>query len=268
MRETWQRRVARAEALSASPTASIELLTFYAALLRAQRDLFDRLSRRSDWRPTGSLDRDLLVFRTDLPTLFAAVVERAPDSLAIRARQLLDAGDNSFDESLCQFWRAPSDRDFFAKAIVQPYADWLAASGVAPMGRDGLPQAENRCPYCRGTPQLSLLRGGSDGALEGGGRALQCATCLTVWPFRRVVCAHCGEEDEHKLGYFQSIPDTAPFAHVRIEACDTCRHYLKGIDLTRLGTAVPLVDEVASAPLDAWATEHGYLKVELNLVGL
>ena len=55
---------------------------------------------------------------------------------------------------------------------------------------------------------------------------------------------------------------------MRVEACDTCRHYLKGIDLTRLGIAVPLVDEVASAPLDLWADEHGYVKIELNLVGL
>ena len=31
---------------------------------------------------------------------------------------------------------------------------------------------------------------------------------------------------------------------------------------------MPLVDEVAGAPLDAWATEHGFVKIELNLVGL
>jgi hypothetical protein len=31
---------------------------------------------------------------------------------------------------------------------------------------------------------------------------------------------------------------------------------------------VPLVDEVAAAPLDLWASERGYVKIELNLVGL
>ena len=55
---------------------------------------------------------------------------------------------------------------------------------------------------------------------------------------------------------------------VRLEACDTCRHYIKGVDLTRLGLAVPLVDEVAAAALDVWAHERGYTKIELNLVGL
>ena len=34
------------------------------------------------------------------------------------------------------------------------------------------------------------------------------------------------------------------------------------------GVAVPLVDEVAGAPLDVWASDHGYVKIELNLVGL
>ena len=43
---------------------------------------------------------------------------------------------------------------------------------------------------------------------------------------------------------------------------------LKGIDLTRFGLAMPLVDELYAAPLDLWAREHGYTKIELNLVGL
>jgi hypothetical protein len=29
-----------------------------------------------------------------------------------------------------------------------------------------------------------------------------------------------------------------------------------------------MVDEIDAAPLDLWATEHGYRKIELNLVGL
>jgi hypothetical protein len=32
--------------------------------------------------------------------------------------------------------------------------------------------------------------------------------------------------------------------------------------------AIPLVDEIAAAALDLWAVEHGYTKIELNLVGL
>jgi FdhE protein len=78
------------------------------------------------------------------------------------------------------------------------------------------------------------------------------------------VCAACGEEQPTHLGYFQS--DEYP--HVRIETCDSCKRYIKGVDLTRLGLAEPLVDDVATAALDLWAVEKGYTKIELNLVGL
>jgi len=30
----------------------------------------------------------------------------------------------------------------------------------------------------------------------------------------------------------------------------------------------PLVDEIDAAALDIWAREHGYKKIELNLVGV
>ena len=79
-----------------------------------------------------------------------------------------------------------------------------------------------------------------------------------------MVCASCGEEDDKQLGYFYT-PD---FDHLRVDACETCGHYLKTVDLTRLGLADPLVDEVAGASLDVWARERGYEKIELNLVGL
>jgi len=104
----------------------------------------------------------------------------------------------------------------------------------------------------------------SFGDADGGSRQLQCATCFTRWPFPRVRCARCGEEDERRLGYYRS----SAFDHLRVDACDTCKHYLKSVDLTRLGIAVPVVDEVAGAALDLWARDHDYQKIELNLVGL
>ena len=181
--------------------------------------------------------------------------------LAGEARELLGAGEAGLRDLLLAYWRNPSDRQFFAKAALQPYGQWLADAGIEPLDR--VPAGgDNRCRFCGGAPQLSIHEKSADP--DGASRSLLCATCLTRWPFRRVVCAWCGEDDERKLGYFHS----AVFDHLRIEACDTCKHYLKGVDLTRLGVAVPIVDEVASAPLDAWAGEHGYAKIELNLVGL
>jgi FdhE protein len=255
--------VQRAADLSAIETPSRTLLVFYAALLRAQRDLYDHLRTCPEWAPRGTPERDVAQFRPQLAAVLSAVANAGPEPLAIEARQLIDAGDADLAEMLLRFWRAPSDRQFFAKAVLQPYAQCLAERSATPVGRER-PRVDNRCPFCGGSPQLSVLSAAGDGALEGGARALQCATCLTIWPFRRALCPQCGEEDERRLGYFS----TTAFDHIRLETCDTCRHYLKCVDLTRLGLEVPLVDDVASAPLDAWAADHGYTKIELNLVGL
>ena len=115
----------------------------------------------------------------------------------------------------------------------------------------------------RGQAQVSCLLM-NESSSDGGGRDLICSTCLTVWPFRRVVCANCREERPAKLAYFQA----SQYDYVRLEACDSCGYYIKGVDLTRFGFADPVVDEVAAAPLDLWARDQGYQKIELNLVGL
>jgi FdhE protein len=262
LKDSWDSLIRRAGHLAAKNDATNELLTFYAELLRAQKEIYEFLRTRKGWLPSGTLEEDLPVVRVVLPGLLRTVEASGPAALAEEARTLLRAGDEEIDRLLLGQWRAPSDVQFFAKAFLQPYARWLAESGGRPVDRD-LAKGENRCPLCGGKPQVSLLRV-KEASAESGGRDLVCATCLSAWPFRRVVCAQCGEERPAKLGYFQ----TPEYGHVRIEACDTCKHYVKGVDLTRLGLAVPLVDEIASAPLDLWAHEHGYTKIELNLVGL
>lgn len=262
MRESWDRYIERASQLAAGKDAVRPLLLFYGELLTQQKHVAAALHAREREGASGTPARDIDLLRPEIDAFLTAIVHSGPQSLADQARSLLDGSSSAVIDLLVTCWHHPSDRQFFAKALLQPYARWLADFGVMPVGRE-LTMAENRCPFCGGTPQLSMLHG-PGGPLQGGGRSLLCATCLTVWPFRRVLCASCGEEDERKLGYFQS-PD---FDHVRIDACDTCRHYLKSVDLTRLGLAVPLVDEVAAAALDVWAREHGYEKIELNLVGL
>ena len=262
MKESWDARIERAVQLAAKSEAAEELLTFYGELLRAQKAIYENLRSRRDWLPSGILEEDTSVVREMMPALLRAITTSGPPALIEEARGLSHMSEGRINEMLLAQWRAPSDEQFFAKALLQPYARWLAESGAAPVDRD-VERREGRCPFCAGKPQVSFLKTAEPGA-DGGGRHLTCAVCLTVWPFRRVVCANCGEERPAKLGYFQS----PVYEHVRIEACDTCRHYIKGVDLTRLGLAVPLVDEVAAAALDLWAHGHGYTKIELNLVGL
>ena len=246
--------------LAARADATRPLLVFYGQLLGLQKDCYETL-QRGERRLSGSLGRDLAIVRRCAPPLLNAVAIGGPKPLADEARRLLDGGEPAVDSMLLERWRTPSDRQFFAKALLQPYAQSLAERRTPPIDRDMSP-GERACPFCGGAPQVSILQSANDA--DGGGRQLLCATCFTAWPLRRVCCAHCGAEDERELGYFHS----PAFDHLRVDTCEICKRYIKTVDLTRLGLAVPVVDEVAGAPLDVWARERGYEKMELNLIGL
>lgn len=256
---SWDRRIRRAKQLAADEGPATALLQFYMRLLQQQKAVYTLFNVTP---PSGSIEADAKLIAESGSALLQEVAEHGPTELSAEASALLEHRE-SIHEQLLTYWRDRSDRQFFAKAMLQPYGQWLADSGVK--FADDLPaRTDNRCPHCGGVPQLAVLEAGAATSADGSGRQLLCATCLAQWPFRRVACPYCGEEDERKLGYFQS----PAFAHIRLDPCEGCRRYLKTIDLGRLGLAVPLVDEVAGAPLDLWAQEHGYQKIELNLVGL
>jgi len=173
------------------------------------------------------------------------------------ARELADLSPDQQRRVIKEFLASPQEEphSFFARALFQPYAEWLAAAYLPqPPGSAG-----SVCPICGGRPQVAVLRPEGDG----GKRFLLCSFCLTEWEFRRVLCPTCGEENHQKLPRYSADG----LDGIRVEACDTCQFYLKSVDLTVDGLAVPLVDEVATVPLDLWATEHGYKKIEANLMG-
>jgi formate dehydrogenase accessory protein FdhE len=261
MQDWWEKQIRRADQLTTSANGSTELVAFYSHLLSAQKEVSDHLHSRASL-PTGALERDLTIIHDAFVPFVNVIAAHAPKTLADSAQALQNVETHQLNDLLLNYWYDPVDTDFFGKAFLQPYAHWLASADVQPHGRKLV--ADNRsCPFCGGNPQVSCLQNKESNA-ESGNRELICALCLTSWEFRRVVCANCNEERPAKLAYFQS-PD---FDHIRIEACDTCKRYIKGVDLTRLGIATPLVDEVAAAPLDLWACQQGYTKIELNLVGM
>lgn len=247
---SWDKAIERAQRLAEASTPARELLTFYTTLLESQKQIYESLRSLRDWLPSGDLEQDFSVLHKHVDPFLQSVKSVAPPALAEQATN---------PETLLHYWRDRSDQQCLEKAFLQPYAHWLVQSGA--LRKDA--RAENRCPYCFGKPQVSFLKI-TDSSSESGNRNLVCATCLSSWEFRRVVCASCGEEQPSKLSHYQ----TNEYEHVRIEACESCKQYSKGIDLTRFGFAVPLVDDIAAAALDLWATEHGYAKIELNLVGL
>jgi FdhE protein len=269
----WQRRIARAEELGAQYTFAAEILRFYAAIARFQEKFSEELGRSFEKSKAGagSVESDSDAFAGPLqPELtnrfgsFLSVVEQnGPDPLREAARELRDGGDDSHFQMLSVFWNGteteplpPGPHDFFARAFLQPYAAVIRSrsnmrwSGPTPY----------RCPFCKRKPGLGVLRPLGDG----GQRSLVCSFCLAEWEFRRIVCPGCGEENHAKLPVYTA----EELKHVRVECCDSCRCYIKTVDLTKSGLAEPIVDEIASIPLDLWAQKQGYTKVQCNLLQL
>ncbi len=249
----WNKQVNRANEL-AGESAANELLIFYARVLSAQRDIYEFLHNAQS-------QADLKLLRETMPILLKAVEETGSPQLHNEMQSIKASTPDDILNLLLDYSNDRCSTQFFAKALFQPYGRWCWENDVKPIGAKP-PVNEKNCPTCGGLPQVSV-RFASDSA-DGGSRKLVCATCLYEWSYRRVACANCGEEAPTKLSYFKA----EQFGHIKVEACEACRRYMKNVDLTELGIACPLVDDVGSASLDLWAVERGFTKVEINLAGL
>ena len=236
------RRAERARGLADRYPASSETLAFLAAIVTFQAEIAKRIDGFE------SLAR----FREPLVDL---TLECAPAALQEAALQ--------FDEASCI--RAMEDyrdrRDttsrpsFFARVLLQPYTAMRDITDLAPSELD-----ERCCPHCGHLPQVATLR------LQGHGSALSlvCSLCFRDWIFRRGCCPACGEDREDTLAYYTE----ASFDYFRLQACESCRRYVHTIDLDKEPAAIADVDELAALPLDVWASEHGYQKLQPNIAGI
>ncbi len=247
IRSPYEKRLDRARLLAEQYPAAGDLLLFYTELAKLQKRIYDDLE-----------STELSALLGWFPELFHLVSQFTP-ALAEFARENFKFESAQLD-LLTARWEGDPDQidaraDFFAHALLEPFAMKLAARGQID------PQwTEPTCPFCGSRAGLAVLRGEGDG----GKRSLVCSLCATEWNFRRILCPHCGEEDKDKLPVYVG----SPFEHVRVEACDTCKTYIKSIDLTKNGLADPIVDEIATVPLNIWAEEHGYLKLAANVMGM
>jgi len=261
----WSKRIERAMDLAGRHPGTVEVMAFYGRVLEFQKTVYEGVAAR----PAQPLDPnsafhehlDVDAARRHLPALLSLVQEVGPSKLAQQAAEIGRDTPEQQRQMLRDFLFAPDGDEvepssFFARALFQPIAEHAAAAPAAPLA--GFSSAV--CPVCGGKAQVAVLRPEGNGAK----RSLVCSFCLTEWEFFRVVCPVCGEEDHPKLPRFSAEGVSA----VRVEACDTCKYYLKVVDMSVDGLAVPLVDEVATATLDLWAAEQGYTKIYLNLMGL
>jgi formate dehydrogenase accessory protein FdhE len=198
---------------------------------------------------------------SEFPDYLSEIAAVATRPMAEAARQLKSGAKERWKELLLVEWRNAGDTSVAPESVVvgiflQPYAEFLAKQAE----RAPTSGADRTCPFCEAKPVAGALRPEGDG----GKRFLICGFCATEWPFTRLICPNCGETNVDKLAVYTA----SQFPHVRVEACDSCRRYIKTVDLTKNGHAVPIVDELATLPLNLWAEEHEYAKLRANLLGL
>lgn len=263
-RAPYDARRRRAEKLAASLPFAAEILKFYRQVVSWQSSVFSELTAVA-FPPVDLAARgtpDLTQILPHYRGLLSAVEKYGPRNLAAAAGQISVLAADSWIRLLESYWQTAGVADqrigafaqFFARAALQPCAEAAAATPAPPQVL-----TRNTCPRCGARPLLGMLRPEGDG----GKRFLLCSFCLQEWEFRRILCPTCGEENEQKLPVYIA----EQFPHLRVEACETCKLYLRTVDLTKDGHAVPIVDDLAAIPLTLWAAEHGYSRLQPNLLG-
>jgi formate dehydrogenase accessory protein FdhE len=268
MTPNYDARIRRAKNLKQSYPFAAEILTFYERICSVQERLSQELQRtlpRDADGLAGTLREQIEVDRL-LPFVnqsLTNLVAQSPAPLAAYIKEYLRGSLERWAASLQRYVSEggtdeaadDSREELLARILIDPYAELLAARQSAP----AIGPAGNLCPQCGARPVAGILRTEGDG----GKRFLLCAFCSTEWEFRRIYCAYCGEEREQSLPVFVA----EKFPHIRVEACDTCRHCIRSVDLTKDGHAVPAVDDLTAIPLALWAEEYGYDRIHDNLLG-
>ncbi|HHT9120410.1 MAG TPA: formate dehydrogenase accessory protein FdhE [Candidatus Hypogeohydataceae bacterium YC41] len=281
---SWDSKIERCKVLAHRYTFASEILIFYHKILSFQKGLYDKVKgnkgvftlNRKPGAPERGLEcrLDMRVLKKGVEILFPLapslllIASEGPPLLAAMSKEVSHWGPMGW-EAVIEDYRLAKHREqplfFFPRVLLQPYLQYVLDRLIK--SRERTPPEDRhaglslpRCPFCGHSPQTGYLRP-VDNASQ---RFLICALCQGEWQYKRLACPGCGESNETKLSCF--VAEGCPA--VRLDVCETCGRYIKTVDLGKDPEAVPVVDELATAPLDLWAREQGYEKLELNLAGI
>jgi FdhE protein len=245
---TWDDRIQRAQKLSTDLSPAKDVLDHYVRVAKFQKLVSSGLN--------GSDHPDIRALLNYLPDLSRLITTLHSGSLQAELEKI-GSDRKRWSEMLLQYWEQQPEPESPAQALLaylllQPYAQHVTSrmtvhsEATSPV-----------CPACGNPPELSVLREFSNGAK----RSLLCSLCSLEWEFRRTLCPNCGEQHKDKLPVYTAEQIT----QARIEACETCKTYIKCIDLSKDGHAVPQADDLATIALDLWAQEQGYARQQPNM---
>jgi len=166
----------------------------------------------------------------DLPVLLGACLQRDREKIMAAATEC------QVQAALLEF-----TLEALLKAALEPLAATLSEADFE--GWQG-----GHCPVCGSRAGMGELVG------DEGRRYLSCCTCLFKWPFKRLQCPYCGNDDTQTLSYF--TVDEGP---TRVDTCRKCSRYLKTRDSRKGHAGIPLeVEDLTTIHLDLVASREGF----------
>ncbi len=112
--------------------------------------------------------------------------------------------------------------------------------------------SQGSCPICSRPADLSLLRD------DEGKRSLFCLQCDFEWPYKRLQCPFCENEDQDQLSYF-TIDDKDQEKY-RVSVCHQCQRFIKTIDTRKIDNEINLeIENLITLHLDLQADKEGFI---------
>lgn len=180
------------------------------------------------------LEKAVLEFQKDsslLQEVFKAVLETDREGLAgISNRVNLE----------------PERLYFLAKTALMPSLNALRAAFAHELDKTVWDQGY--CPFCGSEPDMACLD-------RTGKRHLHCELCGEDWPYPRLNCPFCQNDDHNTLGYFHSDQEEG----FRVDFCRKCGRYIKTIDRRSFESETPMeLEYLATLHLDVIANKEGF----------
>jgi FdhE protein len=117
---------------------------------------------------------------------------------------------------------------------------------------EGLEWHKGFCFVCGAIASLGELQG-NDQVMH-----LRCGQCGADWPFRRLLCLYCGNEDHNTQKYLYPENEREK---MHVEVCEKCKGYIKVIaSFAPTPAELLTVEDLATLHLDYLAQEQGYLR--------
>jgi FdhE protein len=215
--------------------------------------LFSREDLPLDLEAASSLFERLLAHlsskkRKDKEAL-AKALERAqanPDWLKNLIAAFLSRDENAVNDMAEEVNLEPMVMKFLTHIALKPSLHSLKESAGEKIEKDNWNYGY--CPLCGSYPDMAYLG-------DQGKRFLHCELCGYEWPYPRLQCPFCKNDQPKKLGYFVSEEEEG----FRVDFCKKCRRYMKTLDMRIIEQPAPLeLENLITLHLDMLAHEQGF----------